>query len=120
MSGFILAPEARRDINEMMAYRELHAGLDSAIALEEDLLAAFDRLVVIPGLGHRRTDLTNRPVFFYPLHQYLIVYSRQIEGGYDIAMEGVILFLTWPSCIPPGTSASCLPLASASSLTARQ
>ena len=30
----------------------------------------------MPGIGHRRQDLTPRPLLFFPLYSYLIVYRR--------------------------------------------
>jgi antitoxin ParD1/3/4/toxin ParE1/3/4 len=32
----------------------------------------------MPGQGHRREDLTKRPVLFFPLYSYLIVYQSDV------------------------------------------
>jgi plasmid stabilization system protein ParE len=37
----------------------------------------MDRLAANPSLGHRRPDLTDRPVLFWPLRRYLIIYTPQ-------------------------------------------
>jgi len=46
----------------------------------------------MPGLGHRRPDLTARDVFFWPAHSYLVIYRaskplrivRVIHGKRDV------------------------------------
>jgi plasmid stabilization system protein ParE len=39
------------------------------------ILDALDRLAVNPGLGHRRPDLTDRPVLFWSvLGEYAVIY----------------------------------------------
>ncbi len=39
----------------------------------------FGALARMPGLGHRRKDLTRRPVLFFPLYSYLIVYQPEVD-----------------------------------------
>ena len=38
----------------------------------EEFNRAFDQLAEMPGMGHKRQDLTNRDVLFWPVHSYLI------------------------------------------------
>lgn len=33
-------------------------------------------LATAPGVGHSRADLTGQPVFFFAVHQYLVVYRK--------------------------------------------
>ena len=33
----------------------------------------------MPGQGHERKDLTRRPVLFFPLYSYLIVYQPDVD-----------------------------------------
>jgi hypothetical protein len=33
----------------------------------------------MPGQGHQRKDLTQRPVLFFPLYSYLVVYQPNVE-----------------------------------------
>ena len=42
-------------------------------ALEE----VFERLAERPGLGHSREDLTNRPLRFWSVFSYLVVYDPE-------------------------------------------
>ena len=37
-----------------------------------DLFASLARM---PGQGHTRKDLTSRPVLFFPLYSFLVIYS---------------------------------------------
>jgi len=53
MSAFLLSPEA-----------------------DEELVRAFEMLAQTPGIGHRRTDLTSHPVFFFAVYQYMVVYRK--------------------------------------------
>ena len=34
-----------------------------------------------PGIGHLREDLTRRPVKFWPVYSYLIVYDPETKHG---------------------------------------
>ncbi len=34
---------------------------------------AISMLVAMPGMGHRRDDLTRQPLLFWPIGQYLII-----------------------------------------------
>ncbi len=46
----------------------------------------------MPGMGHKRRDLTNRDVLFWPVHSYLITYQpssplrivRVVHGRRDV------------------------------------
>ena len=57
---------------------------------------AFKMLAGHPHFGHTREDLTDRPVRFWRLHSYLIVYRhethplqvlRVLHGAQDVARE---------------------------------
>jgi len=41
-----------------------------------DLFAALGRM---SGQGHTRKDLTNRPVLFFPLYSFLVVYEPDVH-----------------------------------------
>lgn len=66
MTDYRITLAAQADIEEIV---ERIAADDRALALrfENTLYAAFERLAEHPQLGHRRTDLTNRPVLFWPV-----------------------------------------------------
>jgi plasmid stabilization system protein ParE len=76
MSGYRLTGEAIGDleaITQTIAERE---GWDRSMNVEQELFDAFDRLAINPGIGHRRSDLTRLPVFFYAIEPFLIVHDR--------------------------------------------
>jgi len=39
-----------------------------------DLQEIFSQLAEMPGMGHRREDLTKQNVLFWPVHSYLVIY----------------------------------------------
>ena len=89
---FIVSPEAVDDLEEIW----LHIAEDNfeaAIQVEEKLRAVIRMLGDRPGAGHRRPDLTDQPVRFWPVYSYLIVYDpekrpieivRVLHGARDI------------------------------------
>jgi toxin ParE1/3/4 len=79
MAGYELAPEALSDLQSIWDF----IAADSPVAadrLVEDFFEAFEQLASWPGMGHRRTDLTNRAVRFWPVRTYLVVYREHPEG----------------------------------------
>ncbi|MCE0521301.1 MAG: type II toxin-antitoxin system RelE/ParE family toxin [Methylacidiphilales bacterium] len=79
MNGYELSPEALADLREIWAYI---AG-DNPIAadeLEADIYQACELLARNPRLGHRRPDLTDEPVLFWPVRgRYLVIYQRALQ-----------------------------------------
>ncbi len=93
MKRFNLSPEAARDILEIWAYIARDS-LKAARRVRLKVFAACQTLAQHPGMGHRREDLTDKPVPFWPVNSYLIIYnpsSRPIEivrvlhGALDIS-----------------------------------
>jgi antitoxin ParD1/3/4/toxin ParE1/3/4 len=71
---YVLTPEAQAHINQIGA----HIAEDSvaaALRVYDAFEAAFEMLAERPGIGHSRQDLTNRPVKFWSVYSYLIVYD---------------------------------------------
>ena len=73
MSQFILSPEANRDLDEIWEYIA-EDSIDAADRWLAKLEKAINMLAEMPGIGHTRKDLTNKPVLFYPVGRYLIIY----------------------------------------------
>jgi len=74
MSGFVLHPDALTDLNEIWEY----IAADNPSAADhvlEEIYEAIRALVPFPQVGHRRSDLTSRPLRFYPLRDFLIAYA---------------------------------------------
>jgi plasmid stabilization system protein ParE len=69
---------AKRALNDLQSIWEFVSedSFDAADRLVEDFYRAFGELAEMPGIGHKRQDLTERDVLFWRLHSYLVVYKR--------------------------------------------
>ena len=76
--GFGLHPLAAQDIAEIWAYIA-DDNPQAARRVREDLLNAIRALVPFPNQGHKRPDLTSRPLRFTVVHEYLIAYAPDPE-----------------------------------------
>jgi len=74
MIGYDFHPEARFDLDEIWEYIRAD-NLAAADKVVEDILSAIRGLVPFPHQGHQRPDLTNRPVRFIRVRDYLIAYA---------------------------------------------
>jgi len=93
MSRFRLGRAATRDIDEICNYIA-NDSIDAADRVADSLLQACRLIGQNPVLGHKREDLAgNRPVRFWPVGNYLLIYrpdTRPVEivavvhGGRDI------------------------------------
>ena len=72
--GYQLTPSAQQDVDriiDLIAEDNVEAALRVHDALEE----AFRHLTERPGMGHIRADLTVRPLKFWSVFSYLVVYD---------------------------------------------
>jgi plasmid stabilization system protein ParE len=78
MRRLVLSNEARHDLREIKTYiaQDSIAGARRVIA---EFRQAFLQLGKTPGMGHTRQDLTNRPVLFWPVRSYLIIYRSGVQ-----------------------------------------
>jgi toxin ParE1/3/4 len=72
--GFVLHPQAAQDITDIWEFLA-EANPQAARRVREDILDAIRALVPFPRQGHRRTDLTSRPLLFRTVRDYLIAYA---------------------------------------------
>ena len=72
--GFALHPLAAQDITDIWEFIA-EANPLAARRVREDILDAIRALVPFPHQGHRRTDLTSRPLRFKTVRDYLIAYA---------------------------------------------
>ena len=68
MKRFVLTKPAERQLDAVKRYLIEKAGSTSAALLGRQ-----------PDTGHVREDLTSRPVKFWPVYSYLIVYDPKTE-----------------------------------------
>lgn len=77
MTSFRLTHAAVGDLEAILDHLAADSGAARAEAVRLDLLGAIHRLARNPGIGHRREDLTDRPVLFWSVHSWMIVYRRE-------------------------------------------
>lgn len=77
MKGYELSDEARADLQEIWVY--IAKGNPAAAdKLEGELYEACELLAKNPRLGHKRSELTDEPVLFWPVRgHYLVIYQRE-------------------------------------------
>jgi plasmid stabilization system protein ParE len=95
MSRYILAPVAQKDLINIRDHYLEEAGPRIARQMLLEFVTAFRKLARDPGIGHKRQDLVDdRPVLFWAVRDYLIVYKAQskpleivtiIHGSRDIS-----------------------------------
>ncbi|NLR73486.1 type II toxin-antitoxin system RelE/ParE family toxin [Novosphingobium sp. ERN07] len=92
-SRYILSPEAARDIEQVRDYYLDEAGAQVARHVLAQITKALRFLATTPGAGHRRDDLTDEAVRFWPVLSYLIAYdpamrpigiARVLHAGRDL------------------------------------
>ena len=73
MPAYALSPDTVKDLQYVWDFiaSDNEAAADK---LENDLFEAFVLLAERPGIGHTRSDLTERDVRFWPVGSYLVVY----------------------------------------------
>jgi plasmid stabilization system protein ParE len=76
VSGYILSTAAEFDFDEIWEYIAAD-NIDAADRWVGKLFDAFEALGQMPGMGHRREDLTSFPVLFWPVGAYLIIYRAE-------------------------------------------
>src|ERR1700732_4006120 len=83
--GFALHPLAAQDITDIWEF----IGADNPLAarrVREEIYSAIRGLVPFPGQGHRRPDLTSRPLRFTLVREYLITYAPEEKRLWIVAV----------------------------------
>ena len=88
----VFSPEARQDIFEIWDFIA-EDNVDAADRMVGRIEDACQRLAAMPGMGHERSDITDRPVLFWSVKSYLVIYRsgspveivRVLSGYRDIA-----------------------------------
>jgi len=93
MKRFNLSSEAAQDVEAVWQYIA-NDSTGAARRVRLRLYRAFQEPARRPRLGHRREDLTNKPLLFWPVGSYLVVYYagvrpiqivRVLHGARDIS-----------------------------------
>ncbi len=76
---YTLAPEAARDLVQIWRYLKKESSQETADRVESVIRDKFKHLAEFPHAGHKRRDLTEANVRFYPVYSYLIVYRPEFS-----------------------------------------
>jgi plasmid stabilization system protein ParE len=69
MAGYVLSVAADLDLDEIWEYIAAD-NIDAADRWIGKLFEACEALARAPGMGHKREDLTDYPVLFWPVGSY--------------------------------------------------
>ena len=78
MSRYTLHSHVWEDIREIWEFIA-QKNPQAADRVEDELFEAFELLAERPGLGHLDQDLTSKPVRFWVVRRYLVVYEPDSE-----------------------------------------
>ncbi len=76
---YVLAPQAALDLAEIWRYVKEQTSVTIADRVESAIREKMRLLAGTPGAGHRRKDLTDEQVKFFPVYSYLIVYRAETK-----------------------------------------
>ena len=85
MSGYAFHPEAFADLDNIWAFIA-ERNIDAADKVIEEIHDAVRTLVDFPHQGHRRSDLTSRPLRFLQVRDFLIVYAPEESPLWVVAV----------------------------------
>jgi toxin ParE1/3/4 len=85
MSGYAFHPEAFSDLNDIWEFIAAD-NIDAADRVIEEIFNVVRGLVAFPHQGHRRHDLTTRPLRFQRVRDYLIAYAPNEKPLWVIAI----------------------------------
>jgi antitoxin ParD1/3/4/toxin ParE1/3/4 len=85
MTGYDFHPEAAVDLGEIWDFIA-EDNLDTADKVIADILASIQALVPFPHQGHKRPDLTSRPLRFNVVREYLIAYAPEEKPLWVVAV----------------------------------
>jgi toxin ParE1/3/4 len=83
--GFDLHPLAAQDISDIWAFIAEDSPR-AARRVREEILAAIRGLIPFPHQGHKRPDLTSRPLRFTVVREYLIAYAPDEKPLWVVAV----------------------------------
>lgn len=85
MRGYDFHPEARIDLHEIWEYIA-DDNPEAADRVIDRIEAVIEALVPLPHRGHKRPDLTSRPLRFILLREYLIAYAPDEKPLWVVAV----------------------------------
>jgi toxin ParE1/3/4 len=83
MKRFVLSGPAEDDLHQIKSYLAEKAGPTIARRVMKEIRSAMNLIGDQPNVGHVREDLTTRPLKFWAVFSYLIVY---VPGSQSITV----------------------------------
>jgi toxin ParE1/3/4 len=78
VSDYLIASAAVIDLEDIWDYYAIELQVpDVADSIATEIFDAFEKLAQTPGLGHFCTDLATKPVRFWKVRDYLIIYRGE-------------------------------------------
>jgi len=84
-SGYALHPEAFADLDDIRDYIA-QRNPDAADRVISEIFDTIRGLVPFPHQGHRRPDITSRPLRFVRVREYLIAYAPEEKPLWVVAV----------------------------------
>jgi plasmid stabilization system protein ParE len=85
VTSYNFHPGALSDLDEIWEYIRAD-DIDAADRVIAEILAAIRALLPFPNQGHKRPDLTSRPLRFILVREYLIAYAPDEKPLWVIAV----------------------------------
>jgi plasmid stabilization system protein ParE len=85
MIRYAFHPEARADLDEIWEFIRADS-LDAADRVIAEILSAISGAVQFPSQGHKLPDLTQRPLRFLLVREYLIAYAPDEKPLWVVAV----------------------------------
>jgi plasmid stabilization system protein ParE len=74
MANYQLTEPAQADISELRRYIA-RDNRDAALRVVREIFDTLQNIAEHPEIGHQREDLTSKPVKFFSVRHYMIVYD---------------------------------------------
>ena len=96
MNGYDLHPQVIVDLTEIWEFIAADS-ISAADKVNEEILDAVAALVPFPHQGHRRPDLTSRPLRFIRVYDYLIGYAPDDQPLWVVrCFTAIAALASWP------------------------
>jgi plasmid stabilization system protein ParE len=84
-TAYSFHPKAEDDFTDIWDFIAADSP-DSADLVTDEIIEKIEGLVKFPHQGHRRTDLTSRPLRFWRVYDYLIAYAPDKRPLWVVAL----------------------------------
>ncbi|MFN0103647.1 MAG: type II toxin-antitoxin system RelE/ParE family toxin [Bryobacteraceae bacterium] len=86
MGAYKVHEHAREDLDEIWKYLAEEGNSEIASRIEDEFFEAFALLSTQPDIGFRRPHLSSKPLRFWVMREYLIVYALEHDPLFIVAI----------------------------------